>query len=136
MHPSADTAASRRARNAQDARAKWQSHLNAQRSSGLSQAAYCREQGLNAKYFSIWKGKLKSLINSSAGIDKTATDLRLIPVIVKPAKVRAPMRASDAKTAMDLMLKATLCNGVVVDVQAQSMDALLPLFVQLAQLPC
>jgi hypothetical protein len=33
----------------------WQSHVEAWRESGLSQADYCRQQGLNRKTFSAWK---------------------------------------------------------------------------------
>jgi hypothetical protein len=33
----------------------WKSHLAAWKASGLSQAAYCREQGVNPVQFSWWK---------------------------------------------------------------------------------
>ena len=39
-------------------RAKWQQHIGVQQASGLTQAAYCREHGLHAKYLSLWKSKL------------------------------------------------------------------------------
>ena len=34
--------------------AHWQRHVDARRKSGLSQADYCRQQGLNPKTFSAW----------------------------------------------------------------------------------
>ena len=40
-------------------RAKWQEHIAAQRTSGLSQSTYCKANNLNAKYFSLWKSNLK-----------------------------------------------------------------------------
>ena len=48
-------------RRSQVIRAQWQSHLDTQRSSGLSQATYCREHHLNEKYFSLWKRKLRAV---------------------------------------------------------------------------
>jgi hypothetical protein len=34
--------------------AQWRWHVEAWRGSGLSQADYCRQQGLNPKTFSVW----------------------------------------------------------------------------------
>jgi hypothetical protein len=36
----------------------WQGHLQQWQQSGLSQAQYCREQGLSAAAFGWWKGRL------------------------------------------------------------------------------
>jgi len=55
-----------------------QKHIEAWQSSGLSQAAYCREQGLNAKTFGNW---LRIYRNGCAG-NQPAT---LVPVTIKPA---------------------------------------------------
>ncbi len=41
-----------------DVRAWWRHHIGAQAASGLRQAEYCRDHGLDPKYFSLWKGKL------------------------------------------------------------------------------
>jgi len=38
----------------------WQDHIGLWRKSGLSQAAYCREQGLRVNRFSYWKRRLES----------------------------------------------------------------------------
>jgi len=37
---------------------KWQSHINAWKQSGLSQAEYCRKHSLNAHTFSYWRSRL------------------------------------------------------------------------------
>jgi hypothetical protein len=34
--------------------AQWRRYVEAWRESGLSQADYCRQQGLNRKTFSLW----------------------------------------------------------------------------------
>ena len=41
-------------RRREDVRAWWAEHLAAQRKSGQTQAAYCRAQGLDPKYFTLW----------------------------------------------------------------------------------
>jgi hypothetical protein len=40
-------------RRREDIRAWWGEHLTAQRKSGQTQAAYCRAQGLDPKYFTL-----------------------------------------------------------------------------------
>ena len=39
----------------------WQQHIENQISSGLTQAKYCLESGLNKNTFTCWKSKLKQL---------------------------------------------------------------------------
>ena len=41
------------------ARARWEEHVEAWRESGLTQAGYCRDKGLRAKYLSRWNKKLQ-----------------------------------------------------------------------------
>ncbi len=53
---------------------QWRQHVEARRESGLSQADYCRQQGLNPKTFSTWTQRELSF-------DKTAP-LEIIPVHV------------------------------------------------------
>jgi hypothetical protein len=48
----------RRYRRSANTRAHWKHHLAAQRTSGLTQAAYCREHQLCPKSFTGWKRKL------------------------------------------------------------------------------
>ncbi len=57
-------------RRREDIRAWWAEYLAAQRKSGQTQATYCRAQGLDPKYFTLWKGKLQNAAP------------RLVPVVV------------------------------------------------------
>ena len=54
---------------------QWWRHVNAWRESGLSQADYCRQQGLNRKTFSVWTRR----IQVDLSLDKDAP-LELLPV--------------------------------------------------------
>lgn len=56
---------------------QWWRHVKAWRESGLSQADYCRQQGLNPKTFSKWT-------RCEYPVDKTAP-LEVIPVQVTPS---------------------------------------------------
>ncbi len=64
-------------RRREDIRASWAEHLTAQRKSGQTQAAYCRAQGLDPKYFTLWKGKLHDV--------EMAGPPRIVPVVVVSA---------------------------------------------------
>jgi len=55
-----------------------QKHIEAWQSSSMSQAAYCRKQGLNVKTFGNW---LRTYRNGCAE-NQTVT---LVPVTIKPA---------------------------------------------------
>ena len=66
-----------RSRRREDIRAWWAEDLTAQPKSGQTQAAYCRAQGLDPKYFRLWKGKLRDA--EMAGLP------RMVPVVVAPA---------------------------------------------------
>ena len=63
-------------RRREDIRAWWAEHLAAQRKSGQTQVAYCRAQGLDPKYFTLWKGKLQPTA--------VASEPRRVPVVVAP----------------------------------------------------
>jgi transposase-like protein len=56
---------------------QWQRHVEAWRESGLSQADYCRQQGLNPKTLSAWSRR-------ALPIDKSAP-LEIIAVQVTPS---------------------------------------------------
>lgn len=62
-------------------RARWRNHVAAQRVSGLTRAAYCREYRLNAKYFSRWKRVLSCAMRGAVA---TPDSPALIPVVLKP----------------------------------------------------
>jgi transposase-like protein len=56
---------------------QWQRHVQAWRESGMSQADYCRQQGLNPKTFSKWAR------GESPG--EPTAPLEVIPVQVTPS---------------------------------------------------
>ena len=55
----------------------WRRHLVAWRNSGLSQAAYCRRDGLSLACFGYWRGKLRSTLLLSAPSAQA-----LVPIVV------------------------------------------------------
>lgn len=69
--------------------AHWQRHVEAWRESGLSQADYCRQQGLNHKTFSVWTRR----VQVGLPLDKDAP-LDLLPVQLEPSPPVASTQAS------------------------------------------
>lgn len=67
-------------RRREDIRAWWAEYLAAQRKSGQIQVAYCRAQGLDPKYFTLWKDKLRDA--------EMAGTPRMVPVTVRPLQNR------------------------------------------------
>ena len=67
---------------------QWQSHVEAWRKSGLSQADYCRQQSLNAKSFSVWVRRCQHELS----MNKDAP-LEIIPIQVAPSVPAAPAQA-------------------------------------------
>ena len=65
---------------------QWWRHVEAWRESGLTQADYCRQQGLHPKTFSAWTRRELSM-------DKDAP-LKLIAVQVAPSVSAASAQAS------------------------------------------
>lgn len=62
-------------------------HIEAWQTSGMSQAAYCREHGLNTKTFSNWVRKHRA--------DQVIRSPALVPVTIKPVPMLAnPLRLS------------------------------------------
>ena len=59
-------------------RADWLQHISAWRTSGLTQAAYCREHQLNAKSLNRW------ILRNSA-VSPATVPLNAIPVAIKPS---------------------------------------------------
>lgn len=133
-----NTTSSRRpSRRSVATRAKWQQHISTQASSGVKQSVYCREHGLNAKYFSLWKRRLRvpSDVEASAATDRAPA---FIPVIVKPTRSSAARVAHPAVSPTEtgsLIIKATLRNEVAIEVHMTS-SGVLSMLTQLAQLPC
>ena len=59
-------------------RADWLQHISAWRTSGLTQAAYCREHQLNAKSLNRW------ILRNSA-VSPATVPLNAIPAVIKPS---------------------------------------------------
>lgn len=101
-------------RRREDSWVRWAEHLAAQRNSGQNQAAYCRDRGLDSKYFSVWKRKLGSRqAKSSAGEPP-----RLVPVVVRsePVRTAAQPRSANASHAT-AAVQINLGNGMSLSVQ-------------------
>jgi len=81
--------------------AHWRRHVDAWRESGLSQADYCRQQGLNHKTFSVWTRR----VQVDLSMDKNVP-LGLLPVQVEPP-------ASVASTQASMMLR--LAHGAQLE---------------------
>jgi hypothetical protein len=65
---------------------QWCRHVEAWRESGLNQANYCRQQGLNPKTFSAWARR-------ALPIDKnTPLDVVFVPVTPSPPAATAEAR--------------------------------------------
>lgn len=114
-------------------KAKWQEHIAAQQVSGLSQSAYCKTHNLNAKYFSLWKSKLKKS-EPAVAPDSTSTHSNFIPVVIKN-KSSTPV-TSTQPTSSIFMLKVTLANGIAIDLCLPTEAAFYSALMQLAQIPC
>lgn len=119
-------------RRREDIRAWWREHIHRQRSSGQSQAAYCRSQGLEPKYFSLWRAKLAKAAAMEAPRDKQVIPVaKLVPVIVKG--VSAPVMPP---TNGDVLIALTLPNGLGLSLRVSSMAALPLLLSELAGVRC
>ncbi|MCB1935345.1 MAG: IS66 family insertion sequence element accessory protein TnpB [Burkholderiales bacterium] len=87
-----------------------QKHIKTWQSSGMSQAAYCRKQGLNAKTFGNWL----RIYRDDCADNQTAT---LVPVTIKPES--SPMNS--------LKLRGSSCHVLEIpaDVSPQWLVELL-----------
>ncbi|MEW6487395.1 MAG: IS66 family insertion sequence element accessory protein TnpB [Thermodesulfobacteriota bacterium] len=65
----------------------WGAQLRAWQRSGLTQAEFCRRQGLGRRLFSSWKRRLGSPERAAGG--QAAPPVRFVPVAVRP-EVSAP----------------------------------------------
>ena len=68
---------------------QWRRHVEAWRESGLSQADYCRQQGLNSKTFSTWTRRVRRELTRIKD-----APLQVIPVQVAPSVPATPTQAS------------------------------------------
>lgn len=93
-----------------DKQTYWQTHLDAWRQSGLSQAAYCKQHGLSLSSFGYWLRRRAEPVRSTAAL----------PILV-------------AKPSLETHLEVRLPNGwsVRLAASAESLQVL-PLLRELA----
>lgn len=125
-----------RAQRSAEVRAKWAAHVAAWQACGGRQSDYCRGQGLDPKYFSIWKGRLGRIGDGDAAALQPTP--RLVPVVVTAAP--AEEHGADPDSARDdgaeFCVGVTLPNGIAVNIRMPSVRALAPLLSELSRLSC
>ena len=114
-------------------RVRWQHFVSAQRTSGPTQSTWCRQNGINPKYFSLWKSKLSkaAALISSPSEDRA---LSVVPVTIRRNGVVTVRPESAGEMA--LSVSVTLTNGVGLTLQMASAQRLAPLLAELGRLPC
>ncbi len=122
-------------RRREDIRAWWAAHMKAQQDSGQSQVAYCRARGLDPKYFTLWKRKLRGPGVSA----ETVEPARLVPVVVRAHKAVSPSKVARDKRASEpaaiVALRLSLGNGISLSLEVAT--ASIPTLVrELAALRC
>jgi hypothetical protein len=123
-------------RRREDIRRWWAAHVKAQRDCGRSQVDYCRAQGLDPKYFTLWKRKLCD----PRAAAKTVESPRLIPVVVRSDRPAAVSQVSEVEpvstpTGALVALRLSLGNGISVSLEVTT--GLIPSLVrELASLRC
>jgi hypothetical protein len=109
--------------------------MKAQRGSGQSQVAYCRSRGLDAKYFTLWKRKLRE----PQGSGETIEPARLVPVVVRAHKTVSPSKVAREKRACEpaatVALRLSLGNGISLSLEVAT-GAIPALVRELAGLRC
>jgi hypothetical protein len=109
--------------------------MKAQQDSGQSQVAYCRARGLEPKYFTLWKRKLRE----PQGSGETIEPARLVPVVVRahkavsPSKVAREKRSSEPATMAAIRLSLDYGISLSLEVASGSIPALVR---ELAGLRC
>lgn len=73
----------------------WQEHMNGWEKSGLSQKAYCNEQGIKLATFGLWRKRLRALeqkrisfIKTSSRVPEEGTPRSVVLQLVLPNGVR------------------------------------------------
>ena len=61
--------------------AHWQRHVEAWRKSGLSQADYCRQQGLNHKTFSVWTRRVQDDLSLNKDVPVEFISVQVAPLV-------------------------------------------------------
>jgi len=114
-------------RRSTEIRGLWQQRVSAQQASGIAQTRWCRENGVEPKYFSVWKGKLAKV--AAANQICAPTGAQLVPVTLRPNTVKTFPPSG-------LGLTVTLPNGVSLSFNIPDSLNVAPLLRELAGLPC
>jgi hypothetical protein len=122
-------------RRRKDIRAGWAAHLQAHRDSGQSQADYCRARGLDPKYFTLWKRKLREERPAVKPVDSP----RLVPVVLRgdrsaPAP-SAPRSDPSITPAAVVAIRLSLGNGISLSLEVAT-GAIPTLVRELASVRC
>ena len=83
----------------------WQAHVSAWDGSGMSQAEYCRREGLNVRIFNYWKRKLSKTHAFPSGVS-------LIPVRVRSFATSAVLGSHGFSPS----LRVVLNNSISIEV--------------------
>jgi hypothetical protein len=122
-------------RRREDIRAWWAAHMKAQQDSGQSQVAYCRARGLDPKYFTLWKRKLRGLGVSAETVEPAS----LVPVVVRSHKTVSPSKVAREKRSCEpaatVALSLSLGNGISLSLEVAT-GAIPALVRELAGLRC
>ena len=125
-----------RAQRSAEARAKWAAHVAAWRERGGRQSEYCRERGLDPKYFSIWKGRLLRLVTAQAKEPPKQPQPTLVPVVIAPMPPDQLVGRPEPARDVEFGLGVTLPNGIALNFRLPSVRALPPLLAELSRLSC
>lgn len=98
----------------EDKRTWWRNHLQAQSESGQTQAAYCRTHGLDPRYFTRWKGKLRP--NRGTAVRGSAA--RLVPVVIRSERAPSgPVTCESSSTSTAVPIRLNLGNGMSLSME-------------------
>ena len=123
-----------RTQRSSEVRAKWGAHVAAWKATGGGQSDYCRAQGLDPKYFSIWKGRLERVAPAGVAPPTVDTAATLVPVVIRASAPRGVI--ADRVPGEEVGLSVTLPNGIALNFHVASTGALAPLLAALAHLSC
>jgi hypothetical protein len=123
-------------RRREDIRAWWAAHVKAQRDSGQSQTEYCRDRGIDPKYFTLWKRKLRDQRVAAKSVESP----RLVPVVVRedqpaPASRRPCAELANEPPAAVVALRLNLGNGISLSLEVAT-GSIPTLVRELARLRC
>ncbi len=108
-------------RRREDIRAWWAEQLAAERKSGQTQAAYWRAHGLDPKYFTLWKGKLRDA--EMAGLPL------MVPVVIASA-TEPPVPSMLGKPISSSVVSVLLALGNGMTLSFDIAPAALPALVR------